>query len=146
MTMNTILLAVGGNDDARIDDLVRTAIQETPDTDGEVVLLHVFDPEQYRSLIEQLNLPATASPDRLAARTVPVKRVSDRLDAEGITIHVTGRVGDRSDAILETAETVDADRVIVGGRKRSPVGKAIRGSTAQTVMLNAPCPTTFVRA
>ncbi|PSP66736.1 universal stress protein, partial [Halobacteriales archaeon QH_6_68_27] len=42
------------------------------------------------------------------------------------------------------AET-DADLVVVGGRKRSPAGKAVFGSTAQEVMLESPCPVTFVR-
>jgi len=43
------------------------------------------------------------------------------------------------------AAEVDADLVVVSGRKRTPTGKAVFGSTAQTVLLDAPCPVTFVR-
>jgi nucleotide-binding universal stress UspA family protein len=44
------------------------------------------------------------------------------------------------------ARDVDADMVVTGGRKRSPAGKAVFGSTAQKVLMNAPCPVTFVRS
>lgn len=146
MPIETLLLAVGGKSEHRIDEMVETALQETDDTDAEVVILHVFGHEEFRSLSEQLNFPAGTDPSHLAARQVTVSHVRERLEAAGMTVTVEGATGDRSDAIIGTADAAGADRIIVGGRKRTPVGKAIFGSTAQQVMLNASCPTTFVRA
>jgi nucleotide-binding universal stress UspA family protein len=37
------------------------------------------------------------------------------------------------------------DLLVVGGRGRSPTGKAVFGSTVETVLRRAPCPVTYVR-
>ncbi len=146
MTIETVLLTVGGDTDRRIDEMAQTTIQEISGTDAEVVLLHVFDRDEFRSLADRMNFPVWTEPSRLAERNTTIMQIKERLEAAGISVTVAGALGDRTDAILETAEDVEADRIIVGGRKRSPVGKALFGSTAQQVMLNASCPTTFVRA
>jgi nucleotide-binding universal stress UspA family protein len=52
----------------------------------------------------------------------------------------------RGQRLVELADEVDADMVVLGGRNRSPAGKALFGSTAQEVMLGSSCPVTFVRA
>ena len=43
------------------------------------------------------------------------------------------------------AEEHKVDEIIIGGRRRSKVGKLLFGSTAQYVILNAPCPVVSVR-
>ncbi|ERH12580.1 MAG: universal stress protein UspA related nucleotide-binding protein, partial [halophilic archaeon J07HB67] len=58
---------------------------------------------------------------------------------------IEGRIGDPGAAVANVAADLAADRVVVGGRDRSPTGKAGFGSTAQNVLLSAPCPVTFVR-
>lgn len=47
--------------------------------------------------------------------------------------------------LVRIAQERQADEVIIGVRRRSKVGKIIFGSTAQFVILNAPCPVVTVK-
>lgn len=53
---------------------------------------------------------------------------------------------DLTDAVLEVAERAGATRIVVGLRRGSPVGKLIVGSSAQRILLDAPCPVLPVKA
>jgi len=48
-----------------------------------------------------------------------------------------GLVGKPSTEVIDYADERDASYVVVGGRKRSPAGKALFGSTTQSILLNA---------
>ncbi|MGB3829844.1 MAG: universal stress protein [Ornithinimicrobium sp.] len=69
------------------------------------------------------------------------------LEASGLPHEVIQPVRGRSAAeeILEAAESHHADLVVIGIRRRSPIGKLILGSTAQEVLLAAPCPVLAVK-
>jgi nucleotide-binding universal stress UspA family protein len=47
--------------------------------------------------------------------------------------------------LVKFAETHNIDEIIIGLRKRSNVDKMLFGSTAQYVILNAPCPVVTVK-
>ncbi|MFF0903609.1 UNVERIFIED_CONTAM: universal stress protein [Kocuria sp. CPCC 205316] len=53
---------------------------------------------------------------------------------------------DPADVILDTARDREAELIVLGIRRRSPVGKIIMASTAQRVLLESPCPVLCVKA
>ncbi len=52
---------------------------------------------------------------------------------------------DVAEEVLRTVEEEDARIVVVGVRRRTPVGKLIMGSVAQRLILDAPCPVVAVK-
>lgn len=50
-----------------------------------------------------------------------------------------------AEEILQVASEVAADLIVIGVRRRSPVGKLLLGSTAQTIILQADCPVVAVK-
>lgn len=56
------------------------------------------------------------------------------------------RETDPADAILGLARDERVDLIVVGVRRRSPVGKAFLGSESQDILLGADCPVLAVKA
>jgi len=147
MALDTLLLAVGPNDADRTDELANTVVDIAGPAGADVVIAHVFTSGEYKTVVDRLEFEAVAEADSddVADRHTTVRDLLDVLTDAGIDTSVRGAVGEHGDEIVELAEDTGADLVVVGGRKRSPTGKAVFGSTAQEVMLSAPCPVTFVR-
>jgi nucleotide-binding universal stress UspA family protein len=74
--------------------------------------------------------------------------VRARLDEEGLEHEVRQLVLglEPAEDLIAVAEEVSADMIVIGLRRRSPVGKLILGSNAQRVLLDAPCPVLAVKA
>jgi nucleotide-binding universal stress UspA family protein len=53
---------------------------------------------------------------------------------------------DPAEDLINVAEEVSANVIVIGLRRRSPVGKLILGSNAQRILLDAPCPVLAVKA
>jgi nucleotide-binding universal stress UspA family protein len=61
-------------------------------------------------------------------------------------LHLTTAGPDLAGALLTLIQSVDADLLVIGARHRSPVGKALLGSVAQTLILEADLPVLVVKA
>lgn len=56
------------------------------------------------------------------------------------------RGADPAEAVLDALEETGATLLVIGMRRRSPVGKLFMGSTAQTLLLRSPVPVLAVKA
>ena len=60
-------------------------------------------------------------------------------DVDMDLIEPLGRVGDVAEEVLTEADRIDPRYLVISGRRRSRVGKALFGDTAQEILLNANC-------
>lgn len=69
-----------------------------------------------------------------------VRTVFETFDEAGISFRIAERSGDPVEQLLAEAEESKVDAICLGGRDRSPVGKAVFGSVAQRVLLESSLP------
>ena len=70
--------------------------------------------------------------------------VRDELQAAGIACEGYMRGGMIASNIIEEADEIDADDIVMAGRDRSGVAKVIMGSVSQDVVLSTKRPVTIV--
>ena len=148
MTLRTVLLAVGPGDADRTEALAEAVAEVAGPAGATVVLAHVFTTDEYEEVCRRLEFDPdveAVDPNAVARRHSTIRELARQFDDADVDVEIRGAVGDHGEAIVELATDVDADRVVVGGRRRTPTGKAVFGSTAQEVLLSAPAPVTFVR-
>lgn len=93
-----------------------------------------------------LSVRRDETPERRAELERALSEVRAELGGKGVQHDV--RLldgGDVADDLISTAEEVGAQLVVLGLRRRSPVGKLILGSNAQRVLFDAPCPVLTVK-
>ncbi len=85
--------------------------------------------------------------DELRAMSAAVAKAQDEIEARGVDVEVREfvRGNDPADDLLEVAKERDASLIVIGVRRRSPVGKLLLGSNSQTILLNAECPVLAVK-
>lgn len=125
--LNIMTVLVAYNETAQGDAAFKAAVEETDRRAGTLTVL-VLTPQPD-------NAPV---PSRLATlisesgKDVEIAFRSDRIDV--------------ADAILDHAERVEAEIIVLGSKKRTPVGKFLLGSTTQRVLLDASVPVLVIKA
>ncbi len=114
-----------------------------PKPEGEAALLAGIEEAQRRGarlvVVHSLNDHDAEPPYLVEARRVLADAGVDH------ELRVLERGADAADQLVDLAEEVAADLIVIGLRRRSPVGKLILGSNAQRVLLDAPCPVLTVK-
>ncbi len=96
---------------------------------------------------------ALVEAQRLDTELVVVNLALSALEAPDFSPEVTVKIIDRegrsdrdpADAVLDEIESHSVDRLVIGLRHRSPVGKALLGSVSQRLLLESPVPVLAVK-
>lgn len=147
MELKTLLVAVGPTEENRVGDLTESVCAVAGPAGARVVLFHSFTESAFEEGITETGHDPADPPEpaAVASRLNSIDAMASSLEETDIEYEVRSAVGSPKKGILNAIDAVDADMVFVGGRNRSPVGKAIVGSTSQKVLMNASCPVVFVR-
>lgn len=137
-----VVAAVDRSD--RAERVVREAATLAEALEEPLKVVHVLSRSEF------IDLEQTAYDDEGAA--LPMEEVKEYAAgfaddaASGLSVEydAVGLMGGVSEEVVDYAERNDARYIVVGPRKRSPTGKAIFGSTAQAILLNADCPVVTV--
>jgi len=75
-------------------------------------------------------------------------KIQAELDGEGIEHEVRQLVrgNEPAEDLIAVADEENAEFIVIGLRRRTPVGKLILGSNAQRILLDASCPVLAVKA
>lgn len=86
--------------------------------------------------------------DKARAAEDDMASVRAQLEESGIEHEIRQLVRgfEPAEDLISLAEANGAELLVIGLRRRSPVGKLILGSNAQRVLLDAPCPVLAVKA
>ena len=86
--------------------------------------------------------------DKARAADDDMVSVRAQLEESGVTHEIRQLVRgfEPAEDLISLAEASGAELLVIGLRRRSPVGKLILGSNAQRVLLDAPCPVLAVKA
>jgi nucleotide-binding universal stress UspA family protein len=110
-------------------DAQADAVRRLPDgaDSVHVTLLHVFDDADEANRTEPTDMEAG-------------ERIEEQLSESDVAFETERRTGDPAEEILGVADEIGADVIVLGGRKRSPLGSLLFGSVSQAVILDATRP------
>lgn len=142
----TVVVAV--EEDDRQTELPRVAADLATTYGDELIAVHVVPTEEFLETQQNATSLAKVEPqpiERAESEAAETARsiVEDTVDDSG-NVTGEGRVGDPAEHVVSMSEDVEARYLVIGGRHRSPVGKAVFGSTTQSVLLNADRPVVTV--
>lgn len=132
-----VILAAVGDGDRSGNVLAEAATLAS--TFGEpLVGLHVMPQEEFEERVDGRPDYSIETAESNAQQTVvnAFQHVADGAPE----FEPVGRVGGPASNIVAEATERDTRYIVVGGRKRSPTGKAVFGSVTQSVILNASRP------
>jgi nucleotide-binding universal stress UspA family protein len=77
-----------------------------------------------------------------------LREVREAIEAAGVAFEIRNLVrgNEPAEDIIDIATEEEAELIVIGLRRRTPVGKLIMGSQAQRIILDSPCAVLAVKA
>jgi nucleotide-binding universal stress UspA family protein len=114
---------------------VDAAVEEVRRRQGRLVFVHSSRGGRHEEAEDALDV------------TEGLTELEQTLGAQGLRVETRyfARGNDPVDDVLDVAEKEDAALIVIGLRRRTPVGKLLMGSNAQEILLRADCPVLAVK-
>lgn len=128
------------------------AVAQDDSPEGQAALLHAAREAAFRrATLAVLHVFSSTAPSDGVDDAALRQRVAQSLAQAGhpsLTwrLHTSTVADTRADSLVELTERVDADLLVMGSRRRTPIGKFLLGSTVQRVILESPVPVLVVKA
>jgi nucleotide-binding universal stress UspA family protein len=115
---------------------LQRAMEETRMRDAELLIVH------------SMRGGARDELEQVLSYREEFEQLEKDLEAAGIRYRLVEYARGNSPArdLIDAAAEHEADLLVIGVRRRSPVGKLVLGSNAQEILLNAECPVLAVKA
>jgi nucleotide-binding universal stress UspA family protein len=86
--------------------------------------------------------------EEMIASDRDLSALEDSLADSGVpfSVHNFVRGNDPAQDLIQAAEDLDGELIVIGLRKRTPAGKFLLGSNAHDILMSAPCPVLTIRA
>lgn len=128
-----------------------TAQKNVGDGGSVIVVGYSAKPEGRAALQRAVAEAQLRSARLIVVHTSPDAEVDEltvELDSLGVPYEIKQAPDalDPAEELISAADSVDAEFIVIGLRRRSPVGKLLLGSNAQRVLLDASCPVLAVKA
>lgn len=121
----------------------------TTKPEGEAALRHaIVEARAHGESLVVVNIGFGVHPETAMAREEDLDAVRRTLNETDIeyTVRQLVRGKEPAEEIVTLADELGATLIVIGLRRRSPVGKLLLGSNAQQILLDANCPVVAVKA
>ena len=144
MQWKTILVPMDFSEDS--EAALGAAVEFAKTTGARLILLHAFEFPTYIGTPWGFSFPPGAfSEARVRASELLAER-NEKVLAEGVQSTTEAREGPPSEVIVEVAESLSADLIVMGTRGLTGIKHVLLGSTAERTLRYAPCPVMTVKA
>jgi len=140
-------LVVGTDGSQTADEAVRKAAELAGTAGAELHIVSAYEPVAPARLREE----AVEAPKDIEWAINPREDVDATLErakgiaGEGVTVEVHARQGDPADAILDVAEEIEADVIVVGNKGMTGARRFLLGSVPNRISHHAPCAVLIIR-
>lgn len=136
------MVVVAAVDSQRSESAVIEQGWKIADAFGEPLhVVHVLDRSRFQEL-ERTSVDETGQTIEVDTIREMAKEIAEEVTGETVASEYTavGLVGNPPEEVLKYVSGEDTSYLVIGGRKRSKVGKVLFGSVTQSILLSAESP------